>query len=79
MFEKVSSGKKIYPAGLTEREVDVVRLIVAGKSNPKIAEELFISLNTVLRHVSNIFGKLEVSNRTEAGIKAVDLGVAEKA
>jgi len=69
----------VNPAGLTSREVDVVRLIAAGKSNPQIGEELFISLNTVLRHVSNVFGKLEVSNRTEAGIKAIELGVAEQA
>lgn|GEM_PF-2408292 len=78
MLGSISSGKRIFPAGLTEREVDVVRLIVAGKSNPRIAEELFISLNTVLRHVSNIFGKLDVSNRTEAGIKAVEIGIVEK-
>ncbi|MDA0595615.1 MAG: LuxR C-terminal-related transcriptional regulator [Chloroflexi bacterium] len=68
----------VHPAGLTSREVDVVRLIAAGKSNPQIGEELFISLNTVLRHVSNIFGKLEVSNRTEAGIRAVELDLTEK-
>lgn len=79
LLEIVSSGKRIFPAGLTEREVDVIRLVAAGMSNPEIGEELFISLNTVLRHVSNIFGKLGVSNRTEAGIKAVELGVVEKA
>jgi DNA-binding CsgD family transcriptional regulator len=73
-----TQGKVSHPAGLTAREVDVARLLVAGKSNPQIGEELFISLNTVLRHVSNIFGKLGVSSRTEAAIKAVELGVAEK-
>lgn len=78
MLEKSTQGRTVYPAGLTSREIDVVRLIVDGKSNPQIAEELFISLNTVLRHVSNIFGKLNVSSRTEAAIKAVEIGVAEK-
>jgi NarL family two-component system response regulator LiaR len=46
--------------------VEVLRLVAAGKSNPQIADELVISLNTVQRHVSNILGKTGVSNRTEA-------------
>jgi len=51
---------------LSLREIEVLRLIAAGKSNRQIAEELVISLNTVLRHVSHIFGKTGVSNRAEA-------------
>jgi DNA-binding CsgD family transcriptional regulator len=78
MLNATTQGRQVHPAGLTAREIEVVQLIATGKSNPQIAEELFISLNTVLRHVSNIFGKLEVSNRTEAGIKAVELGIVEK-
>ena len=78
LLEQVNQGRVIYPAGLTKREVEVVQLIANGKSNPEIADELFISLNTVLRHVSNIFGKLGVSSRTEAAIEAVNLGVAEQ-
>jgi pimeloyl-ACP methyl ester carboxylesterase/DNA-binding CsgD family transcriptional regulator len=54
------------PAGLSAREADVLRLIAAGKSNQQIADELVISLNTVLRHVSNIFAKTGAANRTEA-------------
>ncbi|HEV8165348.1 MAG TPA: helix-turn-helix transcriptional regulator, partial [Actinomycetota bacterium] len=54
------------PAGLTVREVEVLRLIAAGHSNWAIAEALFISPNTVLHHVSNIFTKTGVANRAEA-------------
>jgi DNA-binding NarL/FixJ family response regulator len=55
-----------YPDGLSEREVEVLRLIASGKSNPEIAEALVISVNTVYRHVSHIFDKTGVSNRVEA-------------
>jgi len=55
------------PAGsLSERELQVLRLVAAGKTNRGIAEELFISEKTVARHVSNIFDKLGVSSRAGA-------------
>lgn len=60
------------PDGLSEREVDVLRLVAAGRSNPQIAGDLVISLNTVQRHVSNIFNKIGVRNRTEAAGYARD-------
>jgi ATP/maltotriose-dependent transcriptional regulator MalT len=53
--------------GLTARELEVLRLVAAGKSNRAIASELVISEHTVARHVQNIFGKLGVSSRTAAG------------
>jgi class 3 adenylate cyclase/DNA-binding CsgD family transcriptional regulator len=59
-----------YPGGLTKREVEVLRLIAAGRSNQHIADELVISLNTVARHVSNIFAKTGVANRAEAATYA---------
>ncbi|MFW6202069.1 MAG: LuxR C-terminal-related transcriptional regulator [Gemmatimonadota bacterium] len=52
--------------GLTPRELEVLRLVAAGKTNRAIAEELYISERTVERHVSNIFGKLRVSSRSAA-------------
>jgi DNA-binding CsgD family transcriptional regulator/tetratricopeptide (TPR) repeat protein len=65
-----------WPAGLTEREVQVLRLIAAGCSNRAIAETLFISPNTVLHHVSNIFAKTGVANRAEAAAYATRHGLA---
>ena len=56
---------------LTNRELDVLRLIGQGYSNQAIAEELVITLKTVKTHVSNIFTKLEVEDRTQAAIYAV--------
>ena len=59
-----------YPGGLTRREAEVLRLVALGKSNPEIAEELIISLNTVTRHLTNIYSKISVSNRAEAAVYA---------
>ncbi len=54
--------------GLTLRELQVLRLVVSGKTNKSVADELFISERTVDRHVSNIFNKLGLSSRVEATI-----------
>jgi DNA-binding NarL/FixJ family response regulator len=59
-------GHSEAPGGLTDREVEVLRLIAAGKSNREIASELFLSGHTVRRHVQNIFAKLAVSSRAAA-------------
>jgi len=56
--------------GLTDREREVLRLVAAGRSNPQIAAELFISPKTASVHVSNIIGKLNVSSRGEAAALA---------
>jgi class 3 adenylate cyclase/DNA-binding CsgD family transcriptional regulator len=77
--EGVEAQKRVtpaYPARLTNREVEVLRLIAAGKSNQEIADELVISLNTVLHHVSNIFAKTGVANRAEAAAYASRHGLA---
>ena len=61
--------------GLTARELEVLRLVAAGRSNRDIAEALVISEHTVARHVQNIFGKLGVSSRTAAGAFAFEHGL----
>ncbi len=55
---------------LTGREVEILRLVAAGMRNQEIADQLFISLATVKRHIANAYGKLSVSNRIEAIAKA---------
>ena len=62
---------------LTSRELEILALIAEGKSNKEIAAELFISVNTVKVHVSNIFHKIEVSSRTEATLYAIENGVVQ--
>jgi pimeloyl-ACP methyl ester carboxylesterase len=59
------------PAGLSDREVGVLRLLAAGRSNRQIGDELSISINTVDRHVSNILAKIGATNRAEAASFAV--------
>jgi pimeloyl-ACP methyl ester carboxylesterase/DNA-binding CsgD family transcriptional regulator len=66
----------LLPALLTDREVEVLRLLAAGKSNQQIADDLVISLNTVRRHVSNIFDKTGAANRAQAAVYARDHGLA---
>ncbi len=61
--------------GLSAREIEVLRLVAAGRSNQQIADELVISLNTVRRHVSNVFDKTGVANRTEASVYAREHGL----
>ncbi len=67
-----------YPDGLTRREVEVIRVLAQGKTNPEIGEELFISLNTVTRHLSHIYTKTGAANRVEAAIYATKHGLIEE-
>lgn len=63
------------PGGLTAREVEVLRLVASGRSNAEIAADLVLSEKTVARHLSNIFGKLEVGSRTAATAYAFENGL----
>jgi DNA-binding NarL/FixJ family response regulator len=61
--------------GISERELEVLELLAAGRSNKEIAGRLGVSPNTVKTHVAKLFGKLEVGRRTEAIRRARELGV----
>jgi len=67
------AGQLIEP--LSQRELEVLRLIIDGATNQEIAHELVLTVNTVKRHISNIFGKLHVSNRAQAIARAHELNI----
>jgi NarL family two-component system response regulator LiaR len=60
---------------ISKRELEVLQLMSKGLSNQEIAEQLFVSLNTVKTHSSNLFGKLDVKRRTQAVEKAKRLNI----
>jgi len=62
---------------LTDREIEVLELLAEGLPNEDIAEKLYISERTVRSHVSNILGKLDLANRTQAALYAVRQGIAD--
>jgi ATP/maltotriose-dependent transcriptional regulator MalT len=71
-------GARQRVAGLTLREIEVLRLVAAGKSNREIAAELYLSAKTVARHLSNIFHKIGVSSRTAATAFAYEHGLIDE-
>ncbi|HSK06329.1 MAG TPA: HD domain-containing phosphohydrolase [Acidimicrobiia bacterium] len=70
--EGVEPVKPANPGGLSDREVEVLRLIARGHTNRKVADELFISAKTVGRHVENIYAKIGVSTRAGAAVYAME-------
>ena len=60
---------------LSQREMEVLRLLAAGMPNQQIAGELVVSLHTVKKHVTHVLGKLGAANRTEATARARELGL----
>jgi LuxR family maltose regulon positive regulatory protein len=62
---------------LSERELEVLRLVAKGYSNRQIAEALFVTLGTVKKHLNNIFGKLQIKNRTQAVSQARELNLLD--
>jgi DNA-binding NarL/FixJ family response regulator len=79
-FSRVSSlvggtSSEILPEPLSEREIELLRLIASGLSNKEIGETLFITEGTVKNHITHILGKLGVRDRTQAAIKAKEIGL----
>jgi NarL family two-component system response regulator LiaR len=74
---KNTNGEALY-AYLTERELDVLKLIANGLTNSQIAEKLFISENTVKGHVSNILSKLHLADRTQVAAYAWQKGIVRR-
>jgi ATP/maltotriose-dependent transcriptional regulator MalT len=73
-----SDGKTAVPGlatALSEREYEVLRLLAAGKQNQEIADQLYVAVNTVKKHVTHILDKLGAANRTEATARARQLGL----
>jgi DNA-binding NarL/FixJ family response regulator len=66
----LSGGRQRYDVTLSPRETEVLSLVAEGRSNPDIARELGISLKTVQNHVANILQKMQVSDRTQAALRA---------
>jgi LuxR family transcriptional regulator, maltose regulon positive regulatory protein len=63
------------PGPLTNRELEVLRRLAAGRSNQRIAHDLVVTLDTVKKHMTHILGKLAAANRTEAIARARQLGL----
>ena len=78
-FQERASDRPVrasaYPDGLTQREVEVLGLVTAGKIDREIAEELFISVNTVYNHLRSILCKTDSANWTEAAANAIRRGL----
>ena len=72
---ETSSREELLPKQLSEREYEVLRLLVQGKTNPEIAQQLTISVGTVKIHVEHILAKLRVSDQTQAAVRAIELGL----
>ena len=83
VLERASTRRPTRPPGsglvepLTERELEVLRLVAAGRSNRQIAAELYLALGTVKTHVHTIAGKLGAANRVEAIVRARGLGLLD--
>jgi DNA-binding NarL/FixJ family response regulator len=70
-----SSGRRIDAAAITPRELEVLQVLAEGASNPEIAQRLSVSPQTIKNHMAALLGKLDVTNRTHALVRAVGMGL----
>ncbi len=77
VVKELTSERKSYDSRLTRREKDVLELVVKGNSNKEIAGLLYISEKTVKNHLTNIFRKLSVKDRTQAAVYALKNGLVK--
>jgi LuxR family maltose regulon positive regulatory protein len=73
--KRAAAGPPGLAEPLTDRELEVLRLLAAGRSNQQIAHDLVVALDTVKKHVTHVLGKLSATNRTEAAARARELGL----
>lgn len=69
------SSTRMNPAGLTDRQLEIVRLLADGMTNAEIARQVVLSVRTVDGHVAAAFAKLGASNRRQAAARARELGI----
>jgi DNA-binding NarL/FixJ family response regulator len=70
-------AERVTMTDLSERELEVLRLLALGKSNKEIAEAMFLALGTVKYHINNLLTKLEAEDRTQAVLVALKRGLVE--
>jgi DNA-binding NarL/FixJ family response regulator len=75
--QRAGRGRQPWPAGLSDREVEVLRLLSRGRSMREIADVLFISPSTVHTHIAHIYEKVGVSTRASAALFAMENGLLE--
>jgi DNA-binding CsgD family transcriptional regulator len=71
MTRAPSDLKRVYPNHLTAREVEVLRIIAEGRTNAEICSELLLSVRTVARHITNIYGKIGARGKSDATAYAI--------
>lgn len=77
MSEDMEPYTKDNAKPLTDREFEVLRHLVSGKSNNEIAKELLVSVHTIKAHVCSILNKMSVDDRVQAAVKAVRSGIVD--
>lgn len=75
--QRLHEAKELEDYGLTLREVQVLKLLVQGDNNSEIAQKLYVSEQTIKKELASLFEKLAVKNRTQAAVKAVQIGLVD--